>query len=178
MTLTSLSLACRRLGNTRDQETSDENLGAALSRQPQRCRAPGAFQSAAHHNRRFALPGTVRSPSSENHLHPHPNPGLAPDLCAKVRGHYVRDGDRRPAREPAGALPCGNESVANPDCGMATSLWLCWNRQSIIRARGATGSRSLSHIAEKRKGPTEQMKKAIAELPGEGAASLTGEKPP
>ena len=73
-------------------------------------------------------------------------------------------------------LPCGHESVANPDCCMATSLWLCGNRQSIIRDRGATGSRSLSHIAEKRKGPTEQMKKAVAELLGEGAASLNGEK--
>ena len=59
---------------------------------------------------------------------------------------------------------------------MATSLWLYGNRQSIIRDRGATGSRSLSHIAEKRKGPTEQMKKAVAELPGEEVASLTGEK--
>jgi hypothetical protein len=41
---------------------------------------------------------------------------------------------------------------------LATSLWLCWNRQSIIPDRGAAGYRSLSHLAEKRKGPAEQMK--------------------
>jgi len=140
-------------------------LGTPLSRLPQRRRATGAFQSGAHHNRRFALPGTGCSPISENHLHPHPNTRFAPALCATIRGHYVRDGNRRPARETHGTLPCGNESVANPYCGMATSLWLCRNRQSIIPDRGATGYCSFSNIAEKRKRPTKQIKSSLAELP-------------
>ena len=64
-----------------------------------------------------------------------------------------------PARKPTGALPGGHESVANPDCCMARSLWLRGNRQSTIPDRGAKGSRSLSRIAPKRKGPAEQMKR-------------------
>ena len=67
------------------QETSDKDLGATLSWQSQRCRATGAFQSAAYRNRRFALPAAGCAAGTENHIHPHPNPGHAPDLCAKVR---------------------------------------------------------------------------------------------
>jgi hypothetical protein len=59
---------------------------------------------------------------------------------------------------------------------MATSLWLCRNRQSIIPNRGATRSCSFSNIAEQRKRPTEQMKKAVAELLGEEFVSLAGAK--
>jgi hypothetical protein len=144
----------------------DEDLGTSLSRQSQRCRETGAFQSAADYHRRFALPGTEPSPSSKNHVHPNPNPRLTPDLRAKVRGHNVRGGDRSPARESAGALSGGQESVADPDCRMAASLWLCGNRQSTIPDRGAAGSRSLTHIARKRKGTTEQIRVGAVRLPG------------
>jgi hypothetical protein len=171
------------LGNPRvslcqqDQGTSDKDLGTTLSWQSQRCRATGGLQSATHRNRRFALPAAGCAASTENHLHPHPNPGRAPDLCAKVRRHYVRDSHRRATGQPVGALSAGYEPIAHPDCSMAGSLWLCGNRQSIIPNRGATGSRSFSNIAEQRKRPAEQMRKAVAELPAEEGASSTGDKP-